>query len=159
MAMRKTSSCGIWGTVLAVTLTLPLLAGCSESSPPANPDGSTGGGGQGGGAGVACDAPNLYFKKVGGDGCGASICHADAFPDLTSGDADSIWQRLYNQPNQLSPTCADMKLIIPQKPADGVLLRRLKGMDCGPITMPKDRPFPAQAAIDCVTSWVNARLP
>src|SRR5688500_7173184 len=106
--------------VLIPALFPALLTGCSDSSTPATPDGSAGVGGQGG-AGVACDAPNLYFRKVGGDGCGASVCHAagDGFPDLTSGDSDALWARLYDQPNQLSPTCADLKLISPQKPADG----------------------------------------
>ena len=102
---------------------------------------------------MACDAPATVFKAR----CGAAICHSPGAttPDLVSA---GVWSRLVGQPEKLSPQCAGMNLVAATKPADGVLLRRMAGTTCSVLMMPSGTTSPDQAAIACITEWVNAQL-
>lgn len=107
----------------------------------------------------ACDAETMYFKStdLGKGGCGPLGCHTPGGfpPDLASDDA---WSRLAGKPATYQSPCKDQPYVNSAKPADGVLIKRLNGMSCGAI-MPFGATSPNQAALDCITSWVNSKLP
>lgn len=157
---------------LIVGLALPTMGGCPgrlEGDWPApgsggtgNAPGATGGmmmmgsGGTGGAGPAACDAETMYFRNTDFvHGCGAVGCHgAGSGVDLASPDP---WSRLVGKP-AATGDCRDQPLVVTSKPADGVLLKRLKDKACGQM-MPLGAGTPDQPAVDCITSWVNSKLP
>ena len=157
-AIRRSQPASRLGELaLTAGLLLPLLAGCPGSLegtfPPPLMTGSGGSNGSGG-TGV-CDAPGTLFMS--NNTCGG--CHdgpKSSSPDLTTTNP-AVWTRLVSKPATLGTTCLGMNLVNPSKPADGALLKRLTGTTCG-VQMPF-LSAPDQAAIDCITSWVNSQLP
>lgn len=135
--------------VALVGLLGPVFLGCTATVG-GEPPTSTG---MDGSVLMACDAPATVFKAR----CGAAICHSPGAttPDLVSA---GVWSRLVGQPEKLSPQCVGMSLVAPTKPADGVLLKRMAGTTCSVLMMPSGTTSPDQAAIACITEWVNAQL-
>ena len=115
----------------------------------------------GAGGSTVCDAPNTTFKNT----CGQIGCHSTPGtgipPDLASAGQ---WNRLVSQMatqstgGLLGQSCIGMILVNPQKPASGVLFKRLTGTSCGD-QMPYGVMATDQPSLDCITSWVNSQLP
>lgn len=142
------------GLALALSVLLPLLAGCPGSLegtfPPLNGGGGTGG--AGGGGGPACDAPAQVFMT------GCFFCHGNGGvpqpPDLATVPIEMNLLAV----NSTSPmsTCMGQPFINKANPAASVIIKRVSGTTCGPL-MPFGATAPAQATIDCVTSWVMSK--
>jgi hypothetical protein len=113
----------------------------------------TGGGSGSGGSTVACDAPTMVFKTT----CGGTGCHDQGItPALLSASVNTM---LVGKPAVFTSNCASgTNLVNPALPLDGVLLRRIKGGDCG-TQMPSGKPALTSAQIQCVTDWLTSILP
>jgi hypothetical protein len=125
----------------ALSLTAPLaacllLAGCPEDPPP-----------------FECEPANvpaeIIVPSCGGPG---ASCHGTGSIFGLYGVMPELL--LSTNASGLSLACADMPLVNPTLPADGVLFRKLVGTECG-AQMPLGLPPLSAAQVECIRSWVT----
>lgn len=99
-----------------------------------------------GGSTMCPDVPMLYATK-----CGTSGCHAGQFPAASLDLA---------QPNPATrvigvkaANCSGL-LGDPMNPDQSVMLKKLKGTECGGTRMPLGQPPLSNGDVDCIKQWI-----
>lgn len=152
-------------SLLAAALVLPLLSGCpGVLAPGTYKDPGGPGGGTGGMTGTVCtDALTQVIQKDSTmGGCLGGGCHTSPSPfkpHLDPGAFDKAMLKATNASTAFSGPCGDQPFINAANPSESVILKKVRGTDCG-TRMPY-MPMPpltylSQADQDCIAAWVAA---